>query len=266
MSEFRAAVINDLQVPFHCKDAIDVAVQIMHEFRPQRLVLNGDIWDLMNLSAHPNAKTEITEKFADDLDGELDRGIQLLKHIVKEAQPEDAQFNPGNHCFRVIRTIHRANGNEKKLLETKVMRNAYSYRILFGLDELGIPVKFAGEYPNGQNIHPGLPHHLNVWAEHGMLSAQKTGYTGQRTMEKRMGSVIVGHCERLGGPNWTHVNGDRNIFNIENGNLSILGVPGIGDGIYSGIYHSNPDYMNHTQGFTLLTHHHGEWWQSPVAR
>ena len=173
MNEFRALVFNDLQCPYHDRDAVDVMVQIAKEFKPQVACCNGDLADLFNLSAHPNAKTAITEKFTDDLDGEIDRSVRLLQHIVKEVKPEKFLFNNGNHEFRLMRAIHRANGNEKKLLETRVARNAFAYPSLFRLDELGVPFKFAGEYPKGQNIHPELPHHENVFCEHGMIAAQK---------------------------------------------------------------------------------------------
>lgn len=264
MSEFRALVFGDVQVPYHDRDAIDVMVQIGREFKPHVVADDGDFADLFNLSSHPNAKTAITEQFVEDLDGEIDKSVALQKHIIAEVNPQLWLKNNGNHEFRVLRAIHRANGNEKKLLEMRVARNVYSSPSLFRLDELGIPYKFGGEYPKGQNVHPELPHHENVWLEHGLIAAQESGYTGNRTMKKRWGNVIVGHCERLAGPNWTHVNGDRNYFNIENGNMSILGVPGLGDDIYSGIYHSTPDYGNHTQGFTLLTHVSGEWFPQVI--
>lgn len=50
MSEFRAAIVNDLQIPYHCVDAIDVAKQIIRAFKPEVLDLNGDVLDLLNLS------------------------------------------------------------------------------------------------------------------------------------------------------------------------------------------------------------------------
>ena len=50
----------------------------------------------------------------------------------------------------------------------------------------------------------------------------------------------------------------------KNGCLSILGVPGIGDDIYAGFPHNTPDYLNHSQGFTLLTHISGEWFPQVI--
>lgn len=258
MSEFRAGIFSDVQVPFHDRDAVDVAVQILRDFKPHTLFSNGDLWDIFNLSRFPNVKTAINEKFADDLDGEIDRGVKLLQHIVKTVKPERLLVNNGNHEWRLMRAITGASGNEKKLLELRLLRDAYSYPKLFRFDELGVPVKFAGEYPKGQWLHPDLPNHDNVFVEHGYVARKKSGYTVTALMEDRMSSVICGHCERL-CLLWRHVNGDRNLWGVEGGNLSILGVPGLGDGLYSGIPHSVPDYTNHTQGITLATHVSGEW-------
>lgn len=260
---WKAAIFGDVQVPYHDRDAVDVAVQIMRDFEPNTLVSNGDFWDMFNLSAWPNAKTSITEKFADDLDGEIDRGVRLLKHIVDNVKPERLLVTNGNHDFRLMRAIMGASGNEKKVLELKVVREAYSYPSIFRFKELSVPVKFAGEYPRGLWLHPDLPNHLNVHIEHGYVARKKAGYTCTALMEERMSSVICGHCERL-ALIWRHVNGDRNLWGVEGGNLSILGVPGIGDSIYAGVPHSVPDYTNHTQGITLATYAEGEWFPEIV--
>ena len=54
---WKAAVFSDVQVPYHDRDAVDVAVQIMRDYAPSTLVCNGDMWDLFNLSRFPNVKT-----------------------------------------------------------------------------------------------------------------------------------------------------------------------------------------------------------------
>ena len=256
---FRAAVINDLQVPYNDRDAVDVARQIIRDFGPVDVLdLNGDIFDLLNLSRFPNARTELNERMACELESEIERGVELMKDFVEETKPKRLHLKAGNHEWRLLRTISNADQNAKKILELKAVREAYAYPNLFKFNELGVPVKFAGEYPRGLWLHPELPNHENVWIEHGYVARKKSGYTCTAVMEERMSSVIVGHCEKL-AMLWRHVNGDRNLFAVENGNLSILGVPGIGDGLYSGVPHSVPDYMNHTQGFTLLTHVESQW-------
>jgi len=263
MKEFKAAVINDLQCPYHDPDAVDVAAQIIRDHKVDVLDLNGDIFDFFNLSAHPNVKTDINEHTAVEFQGELDRGFKLVSDLVEETKPNRVHWKNGNHEFRLLRAIANADIATKKILELKVVRNAYSYPSLFRFDELPVPVVFAGEYPKGLWIHPDLPPDKNVWVEHGYVARKKSGFTASALLEERMSSAICGHCERLAYL-WRHVNGDRNFFAIENGNLSMLGVPGVGDGVYFGVPLSEPDYRNSQQGLTLLTYTGGEWFPEVI--
>lgn len=264
MEEFRAAIINDLQIPYHDPRALDVAQQIIRDFGPDVLDENGDIFDFLNLSRYPTVKTPMNERMACEFESEIERGIAIQQAFVAETKPKRIHRKNGNHEWRLLRAISNADANAKKILELKVVRQAYSYPSLFRFNELPVKVKFAGEYPNGLWLHPKLPPDKNVWVEHGYVARKKSGFTANALMEERMCSVICGHCEKLAGPLWRHVVGDRNIFAIENGNLSILGVPGAGDGLYQGVPHSVPDYMNHTQGFSLLVYASGEWWPQTV--
>lgn len=259
MSEFRAAIVNDLQVPYHCVDAIDVCKQIVRAFKPEVLDLNGDVLDLLNLSKFPGVRTAQNEKTAVTFQEEVDNGLTIIKDFVTYTRPERVHWKNGNHEARLMRAVADAKSGSKGLLELKSIRDAYSVPALFRFSELPVPVRFAGEYPAGLWLHPDLAPDKNVWVEHGYQVAAKTGYTASSVQEKRQSSVVVGHVHRL-NLGWKHVNGSRDYFMIENGGLSILGTPQKGDGMYFGAPYSVADYMNSTQGFTLLTYHHSEWW------
>ena len=102
---WKAAVFGDVQAPYHCRDAVDIAAQILADFKPDTLVSNGDMWDLFNLSRYPSAKNIFTEKFAQDLDDEIDVGIKILKHLIEASGAKRFLFNAGNHEWRVARAI-----------------------------------------------------------------------------------------------------------------------------------------------------------------
>ncbi len=264
MAEFRAAVVNDIQYPLHDRRAVDVATQIIADFKPEVLDLNGDISDLLNLSTYPKIKT-LNEKTVAELDGEIEGTISLAKSMVKASRCKRVHWKNGNHEWRLLRSLSRVTDQgAKKILELPRMQKAWSYPSIFEFDSFPVPVKFAGEYPNGMWIHPDLPPDQNVWIEHGYSASKKSGYTVSNKMDERGTSVIVGHCEKLAGPLWKHVVGNRNYFGIENGNLSLIGVPADGahsngEGLYQGVPHSQPDYMNHQQGLSLLTYVAGQW-------
>src|SRR6202012_3970397 len=152
---FKAAVINDLQCPLHDRDAVDVAQQIIRDFGPVDVLdLNGDIFDFLGLSRHPQAKTALNEKTACEFESEIERGIGMVQAIVKETKPKSIHWKNGNHEWRLLRAISNADPATKKILELKVVREAYSYPSLFRFEELGVPVRFAGEYPAGLWLHP----------------------------------------------------------------------------------------------------------------
>lgn len=262
---WRAAVVNDFQIPYHDPDALDVAQQIITDFGPVDVLdFNGDIYDFLNLSRHPNVKTQLNEQTACEFESEIERGIEITQEFVAETKPKYIHWKNGNHEWRLLRAIANADAPAKKILELKVVRNAYSYPSLFRFADLPCTVRFAGEYPNGLWLHPSLAASDNVWVEHGYVARKHAGFTANALLNERFSSAICGHCERLAGPLWTHKVGDRALFAIENGNLSILGVPGPGDGLYGGVPHSVPDFMNHTQGFSLLVYASGQWYPQTI--
>jgi hypothetical protein len=269
VQDFRAAVVNDIQYPYHDKRAVSVATQVISDFKPHVLDLNGDIFDLLNLSSYPNIKVLNAQTVA-DLDSEIEGGIAMAKAMVKAIKPQVVHWKNGNHEWRLLRSLARVTDSAaKKILELRRMQQTWSYPNLFEFDSFPVKVKFAGEYPKGMWLHPTLPPDQNVWVEHGYTAAKNSGYTVTNKMNERGCSVIVGHCEKLAGPLWKHVVGNRNYFGIENGNLSLIGVPAEdgksnGEGLYQGVPHSEPDYMNHTQGLSLLTYSGGQWFPYTV--
>lgn len=265
MAEFRAAIVNDIQYPYHDKRALAVATQVIADFKPDVLDLNGDIFDLLNLSSYPSIKV-LNAKAVADLDSEIEGGVAMAKALVKAVKPKRVHWKNGNHEWRLLRALSRVTESAaKKILELRRMQETWSYPNLFEFDSFPAKVHFAGEYPFGMWLHPNLPPgEANVWVEHGYTASKKAGYTVTNKMDERGCSVIVGHCEKLAGPLWKHVVGNRNFFGIENGNLSLIGVPADGgqsngEGLYQGVPHSQPDYMNHQQGFSLLTYVDGQW-------
>jgi len=260
--DFRAMVVNDLQCPLHDQRAFDVACQVGADFKPDVLDINGDWFDLLSLSTYGGIRS-LNEKTVVDFDSELERGISLAKTMIKAVKPKRVHWKNGNHEFRFVRAFTRiSDAAAKAIVNSQRLKHIYDYRNLFDFDSFGVKVTYAGDYPNGLWLHPTLPPDQNVWVEHGYIARKNSGYTATALVQERGTSVIVGHCERL-ALIWKHSVGDRNYFGIENGNLSLIGVPPSGghtngQGLYFGVPHSVPDFMNHQQGMSLLTHN-GEW-------
>lgn len=262
MKHFRAAIVGDWQIPFHDEEAIDVAQQIVRDFKPNVLDFNGDILDLMRLSKFPGIVNDRNEYRQADLETELQIGISALKRFTQEVKPERVYFKSGNHEARLERTIATAQPNQQAILTLKKIRNVATIENLLELNQLGKNVTFA-KWPNGLWLHPTFVPDLNVWVEHGNETAAKAGYTVTRVSEKRASSVIVGHVHRL-SLSWRHLNQDRDRFMIEGGHLSILGTPKVGDDQYFGSPFSVADYMDYQQGLSLVTFADAKVWPELV--
>lgn len=259
---FKAAIVGDFQIPFHDKSAIDVAQQIVRDFKPNVLDFNGDILDLMRLSKFPGIVNDRNEYRQADLEAELEIGISALRRFTQEVKPETVYFKSGNHEARLERTIATAQPNQQAILTLKKIRNVATIENLLELNQLGKNVKFA-KWPNGLWLHPTFTPDQNVWVEHGNETATNAGYTVSRISAKRSSSVVMGHVHRLSLA-WRHMNADRDRFMIEGGHLSILGTPGEGDDMYFGSPFSVADYMDYQQGLSLVTFADGKVWPEIV--
>ena len=148
---------------------------------------------------------------------------QIFHRLVDECKPKRVMFNDGNHEYRTFRAFAQTPSHELKQIGEYLMGidgNPLSTPALLGF---GKKVSYR-DYPDGQWLHPELPINENVWVEHGNITRTKAGQTVAALQEKRQTSVLINHVHRLSLA-WKHVLGNRDFMMIENGHLSILGVP-----------------------------------------
>jgi hypothetical protein len=253
---------NDQQIPYHDPRALDVATQIFIDAKINRLIYNGDWGDYLDLGTHP--KGDRDELYI-GIEREVQEQRDLLHECHKAINPDEADWNDGNHEWRVQRAFWKDPKLAAKVLKIKYtemqligsVKEAISIPAILGLDKLKI--RYSGPYPNGCWLRKGVEEQDNVYVHHGYTARKKAGYTVSGQMDDHWCSQIVGHCERLAGPIWNRKLG-RDFFGIENGNLSLIGEPDKGDGIYAGIPHSQPRLMNHRQGITVIYEEGGHVW------
>lgn len=263
MKKFKAAVVGDFQIPFQDDDAVDVATQIIRDSEVDVLFINGDFMDVANMSKFPSLRTPTNRMRLTDFTSEVALSKSIYHHFVGECAPKKVMFNDGNHEYRTFRAFANISSHEIKQIGEFLMAgetNPLSSKALLGF---GSKVSFA-DYPHGQLLHPDLPLTENLWVEHGKTVQGKTGYTVAALQDHRQTSVLVNHVHRL-SLGWKHVLGNRDFMMIENGHLSIFGVPGKGDGMYQGPHHTVADYQNSQQGFTILSHSEGSWHPELIA-
>lgn len=263
MKTFKAAILGDFQIPYHDERAVDVAKQVVRDAEVDVLFINGDFLDLANFSKFPSMRTPVSRPRLTDFSSEIALGKQIFHEMVAEIGPKKVLFNDGNHEYRTFRSFAQTPSHELKQIGEYLMGldiNPISTPAMLGFSK---KVSYA-DYPMGQWLHPDLPLNENVWVEHGNIVRDKAGYTAESLQNKRQCSVVINHVHRL-SCNWKHTLGGRDFLMIENGHLSILGVPGLGDGLYQGPHHSVADYQNAQQGFHILTHDGTRWHPEQVT-
>jgi hypothetical protein len=253
---------NDHQIPFEDPRAFSVAVQIFADAKLDTLIDNGDWGDYQSLGAH--AKGDREDLYL-PLRLEVKRQRERYAESHKAIKPKVRKATDGNHEWRIARAFEKDPKLAAKVLEIdyddlriRSLREALSTPGILEFHKYG--TIWAGPYPKGLWLLPGGPENpKNVYVQHGYTARKKSGYTVSGQMDDHWCSQIVGHCERLSGPTWTRKMG-RDYFGIENGNLSMIGEPNLGDGIYGGIPFSDPKLMNHRQGITIIYEDAGELW------
>jgi hypothetical protein len=243
---------NDQQIPYHDHRALSIAIQIFSDAKLDTLIYNGDWADFRAVSRYPVYNKD--PKLFSELKAELKVARERLHTAHKAINPKRAKWNDGNHEWRIFRAFEKTPA-ALQILEIAEVGEAISIPTLFKLKDLGI--KYSGTYPEGCWLKDGLPPEENVWVEHGYTARAKGGYTVSGVMDKRWSSAIVGHCEKLALIWARKLN--RDFFGIENGNLSGIAEPGIGEGVYGGVPHGSPHYMDHRQGFSIVYRDGNQW-------
>ncbi len=253
-------IFNDQQIPYHDPRALSVAIQIFADAKLTCLVYNGDWGDYHDLGTYPKG---YRDDLYESLRREVERQREELVRAHKAIKPKKAKWNDGNHEWRVERAFHKDVRLAAKVLGIQVpevqitsIRDAVSIPVLMGLKDLGI--EYSGTYPKGCWLRGRMNPEEDVYVQHGYTARKKSGYTVSGQMEDHWSSMVVGHCEKLAGPIWNRRLG-RDYFGIENGNLSLIGEPELGDDIYAGVPHSVPRLMNHRQGISVIYWEAGMW-------
>ena len=248
-----AMILNDVQGEFYDPRAFEVALQIGEHIKPTHLCVNGDWVDWPSMSVKYTQRAQ-KGQFALSFKKSVAKSRACLAELVSRVQaPRGIKqvrlWNDGNHEWRLFRALHVI-PQVSKLLELDHIRVATSIPAVLGTEAYGF--RYSGEYPAGCWLFATGNPITDVWVEHGYIARKKAGYTGTAIREERMTNVVIGHVERLALA-YQHAVGGRDLFSVENGNLSLLGIPGKGDAKYSSAPFNIADYANRQQGISIIT-------------
>lgn len=180
----KVVALNDVHVPFQDHEAIKIAFNFIKAWKPNYIILNGDILDMYACSSFdksPDRKDSFME--------ELEEGNAFLDEV--EAISGDAQivFLEGNHEYRFDRYLK----NKARAL--------YGIVTLPGLlhmdDRDWTYLKYGKFFTLGK---------LN-WG-HGYRVSKHSGYSARSHYDSFGLSMNFGHCHRVGQYHVTNYQGD----------------------------------------------------------
>lgn len=192
----RWVILSDIHIPYHDKGALAVALEFLRHSQPTGLVLNGDVMDFHEVSTHPKTPGSVIT-FQD----EINEGRQFLRAVRAMLPDAEIVYTMGNHEDRIERYL-AARAPELASVED------LSFCSLMDLPQLGI--RFVDKR---QKVRVGG---LEVF--HGSIIRKDAGNSARAHMQRRGGSVLMGHTHRLAAVCRTDRHGVS--MAIENGHLS----------------------------------------------
>lgn len=191
----KAIILSDIHIPYHCPKALKIALEYTKDYDPNVIILNGDIVDMYSVSSYRKDPIRINT-----LQDELNETRSFLNIVRNQHKKAAISYIAGNHEYRMEKFLLDKAGELSSL-------ECLSLDELLGVKDLDI--KF---YDYGKSLFLG-----NLQVTHGDVSRKGSSMSAKAHMDKSGGSVLIGHCHRLGTIYKTNRWGTH--IGIENGYL-----------------------------------------------
>lgn len=87
--------LSDIHYPYEDPQAMALVTKFLKDFQPDELYLNGDIWDMPQISKYAQRRTEVLR--TGNIQDHLDHGIRGVHSLVDAAKPRRTRLALGNH-------------------------------------------------------------------------------------------------------------------------------------------------------------------------
>jgi UDP-2,3-diacylglucosamine pyrophosphatase LpxH len=197
----KAVIIPDLQIPHHDEKAVEVALEIVRDVKPDKITILGDPLDLAAFS-----KYEQRPEFASQTQEAINYFHQLLVKLRKLAPSAEIVVLEGNHDARLTKSILKNSMNAFGLKRADEPEGwpVMSVPYLCAFDQLD--VEYLAGYPaNRYWINE------NLQVRHGQLA--RKGNTAVEVAREERVSTIFGHVHRVENQylTYTHYSGGKTI-------------------------------------------------------
>ena len=174
----RLVILSDTQIPFHDTRVLGGVSRFLVDWKPNTLILNGDIADCYELSNYDKSPSRVAH-----LQDEVTEVRYWLKRWREDVGPEGTiHYILGNHEARLSRFLTR------RAPELAGLEDLTLYR-LYGLGELNMQLI----------AYEGWIEYLGFRISHGARvsnSAPAAGMTARQMIIRRGGSGVIGHTHR----------------------------------------------------------------------
>ena len=177
----RIAIIGCVHIPYEDPKAVEATMNFLKFWKPDKLILNGDILDMYAISKHSKDPLR-----ALNLQDEIDEGRDFLHDIRKLVGSGcDIVYNLGNHEARWARYLR-----EEKTHLYRV--DDFQYKNVMRLDQENI---FFNEGRDGRYARVRLG---EVMVGHFEVLRSHSAYTAKALVDTLGCSVVAHHSHRMG--------------------------------------------------------------------
>lgn len=183
----RLFVYGDVHYPYHDQNALEIALEVCRDFKPDIIVNNGDLLDFHEFSKFrdPQMRKPPSEREYGDA---IDLAKSHLALLRKKHPNARLVFNPGNHDDRLFKYIA---DSAPALLEFEESYRALSLAELLRLNELKIeisPVVGSESQCDFGNLLVG----------HWLKYSKHSGFAAKHLLEEKGISLIQAHTHHMG--------------------------------------------------------------------
>jgi UDP-2,3-diacylglucosamine pyrophosphatase LpxH len=220
-------IISDLHVPYQDQKALSVALKMIQYFRPNNVIMNGDMLDCVQLSRFNKEPLEPSS---------LAKHVEELCQIIRKIQRySNVIYVEGNHEQRVQKYINDRAPELHGLISIERLFDGY--------------LRKSMEYVRTTPGESMMTWNDDLLIGHFNKAAKNTCYTVKLLVEKYMTNVVQAHTHRLG--EYAIRGYDKTLRGWECGCLCDL----------------DPDYVakpNWQQGFLVYTRN-GDGWNMEIV-
>jgi UDP-2,3-diacylglucosamine pyrophosphatase LpxH len=214
------AIISDIHAPDQDDHAMDVMYQICRAVGIDRLIIDGDLFDVASVSKYaPSAERHL--RWVD----ERREAMRTVVQIRQNFPDIPIDFIPGNHDVRPLKWVDS---------NATALQGLFTLEQWLGLDDPALNFNVVKDgrvmLANGQ-----------VMVKHGTSVSGNAGYSVMKEIAKAGTSVIMGHVHRRAIIEVTKAHAD--LVGVELGCLCSL----------TPHYGNKEDVVNWQQGFALFT-------------